>query len=280
MRSLRLATLILFAAISHASASVRPTARPDRPGKSSASRAVNRMAMLPAGHYRPLYAAPGAHRVAVAAFALDREPVTTGEFLAFVERHPEWRRDRVRRVYADAGYLADWPTAADAGSRDVRRRPATQVSWFAARAYCASLGKRLPTVDEWEYAAAASERVADATGDAAFRARLLALYAGVGKRTGADTRGFENAYGVRALHGVVWEWTLDFNSIVLDDDSRATGSGADARDRHLYCASAALGATDPSNYPAFLRHAVRAGLGPRSSTSAVGFRCAANSVIS
>jgi formylglycine-generating enzyme required for sulfatase activity len=276
MRSLRLATLILFAAASHASASVRPTARGDRPVKRSASS----MVMLPAGHYRPLYAAPGAHRVAVAAFALDREPVTTGEFLTFVERHPEWRRDRVRRVYADAGYLADWPTATDAGSRDVRRRPGTQVSWFAARAYCASLGKRLPTVDEWEYAAAASERAADATGDAAFRARLLALYAGVGKRTGADTRGFENTYGVRALHGVVWEWTLDFNSIVLDDDSRATGSGADARDRHLYCASAALGATDPSNYPAFLRHAVRAGLGPRSSTLAVGFRCAANSVIS
>ena len=236
--------------------------------------------MLPAGHYRPLYAAPGAHRVGVAAFALAREPVTTGEFLGFVERHPEWRRDRVRRVYADAGYLADWPTATDAGSPDVRRRPATQVSWFAARAYCASLGKRLPTVDEWEYAAAASERVADATRDPGFRARLLALYAGVGKRTGADTRGFENAYGVRALHGVVWEWTLDFNSVVLDDDSRATGSGADARDRHLYCASAALGATDPSNYPAFLRHAVRAGLGARSSTSAVGFRCAANTVIS
>jgi formylglycine-generating enzyme len=276
MRSLRLATLILFAAASHASASVRPTARADRPAKRSASR----MVMLPAGHYRPLYAAPGAHRVGVAAFALDREAVTTGEFLGFVERHSEWRRDRVRRVYADAGYLADWPTATDAGSPDVRRRPATQVSWFAARAYCTSLGKRLPTVDEWEYAGAASERVADATRDPTFRARLLALYAGVGKRTGADTRGFENAYGVRALHGVVWEWTLDFNSVVLDDDSRATGSGADARDRHLYCASAALGATDPSNYPAFLRHAVRAGLGARSSTSAVGFRCAANTVIS
>ena len=276
MRSLRLATLILFAAASHASASVRPSARPDRPVKRSASR----MVMLPAGHYRPLYAAPGADRAAVAAFALDREPVTTGEFLAFVERHPEWRRDRVRRVYAGVEYLADWPAATDAGSPEMRRRPVTQVSWFAARAYCASVGKRLPTVDEWEYAAAASEHLADATGDAAFRARLLALYAGVGKRTGAETRGFQNAYGVRALHGVVWEWTLDFNSIVLDDDSRATGSGADARDRHLYCASAALGATDPSNYPAFLRHAVRAGLGARSSTSAVGFRCAANTVIS
>jgi hypothetical protein len=111
---------------------------------------------------------------------------------------------------------------------------ATQVSWFAARAYCASLGKRLPTVDEWEYVAAASERHADAE-RRAFRSRLLALYAGVGKRTSPQL--VRERYGVRAMHGVVWEWTLDFNSVVLDDDSRATGSGADARDRHLYCAS-------------------------------------------
>jgi formylglycine-generating enzyme required for sulfatase activity len=276
MRSLRLATLILLAAASNASATVRPVARPDR----GAGRTASRMVMLPAGQYRPLYAARGAAQLRVAAFALDRDLVTTGEFLAFVERHPEWRRDRVRRVYADASYLADWPSATDAGSSDARRLPVTQVSWFAARAYCAAAGKRLPTVDEWEYAAAASEHARDARGDAGFRARLLALYAGVGRRTGADARGFANAYGVRAMHGVVWEWTLDFNSVVLDDDSRATGSGADARDRHLYCASAALGATDPADYPAFLRHAVRAGLGARSSTSAVGFRCAASTVVS
>ena len=273
MRSLRLATLILLAAASHASASVRPIARPDRSGR----RTVSRMAMVPAGRYRPLYAAKGAEQIDVAAFALDREPVSTGEFVAFVQRHPDWRRDRVRRVFADASYLADWPGTTDAGSPEALRRPVTQVSWFAARAYCASLGKRLPTVDEWEYAAAASERSTDASRDPTFRARLLALYAGIGTHTDV-ARGFVNAYGIRAMHGVVWEWTLDFNSVVLDDDSRATGSGTDARDRHLYCASASLGATDPADYPAFLRHAVRAGLGARSSTSAVGFRCAADAV--
>jgi formylglycine-generating enzyme required for sulfatase activity len=269
MRAARFAALILLAAAHQASASVRPVARPDR----AARRAASRMALVPAGRYRPLYAASRAERVAVRAFAIDRDPVTSREFLAFVERHPEWRRDRARRVYADVHYLADWATPTDPGSLADLRRPVTQVSWFAARAYCAALGKRLPTVDEWEYVAAASERTTDASGDAAFRSRLLALYAGVGRRSSAAS--FVNAYGVRAMHGVVWEWTLDFNSIVLDDDSRATGSGADARDRHLYCASAALGATDPADYPAFLRHAVRAGLGARSSTSAVGFRCAA-----
>ena len=275
MRSLRLATLILLAAAHQASAGVRPTARAERPARRTASR----MVMLPAGSYRPLYAATGARRAAVAAFALDRDPVTTGEFLDFVARHPEWRRDRVRRVFADGGYLAGWPSATDAGDAARRRRPVTQVSWFAARAYCASLGKRLPTVDEWEYAAAASERRINAADDPAFRSRLIALYARIGRGSEAESRGFVNAYGIRALHGVTWEWTLDFNSVVLDDDSRATGSGADARDRHLYCASASIGATDPADYPAFLRTAVRAGLGARSTTSSVGFRCAAARVI-
>jgi formylglycine-generating enzyme required for sulfatase activity len=272
MRALRFATLILLVAAQQASATAGRGTRPNRSAR-TVGRSVNRMAAVPAGRFRPLYAAPHAQPVAVASFALDRDPVTTGEFLAFVERHSEWRRDRVRRVFADAHYLADWPSATDAGAPAALRRPVTQVSWFAARAYCASLGKRLPTVDEWEYVAAASERSTDARGQAAFRSRLLALYAGVGRQTSAGS--FVNAYGVRAMHGVVWEWTLDFNSVVLDDDSRATGSGADARDRHLYCASASIGATDPSDYPAFLRQAVRAGLGARSSTSSVGFRCAA-----
>jgi formylglycine-generating enzyme len=272
MRALRFATLILLAAAHQASASVAPDSPANRSAR-TASRAAKGMAIVPAGRFRPLYAAPSAERIAVAAFSLDRDQVTTGEFLAFVERHPEWRRDRVRRDFAGANYLADWPTPTDAGTPAARRRPVTQVSWFAARAYCASLGKRLPTVDEWEYAAAASEHTTDARRDAAFRNRLLALYAGVGRRSSAAS--FVNAYGVRAMHGVVWEWTLDFNSAVIHHGSHVAGGGADGRERHLYCASASIGATDPSDYPAFLRQAVRAGLDARSSTSTLGFRCAA-----
>ena len=276
MRSLRFATLILLASAVQASATTRPAARTARVERAAASR----MAMLPAGSYRPLYAPVGTSRVQVAAFAIDRDPVTRGDFLAFVSRHPEWQRGRVRPVFADARYLADWQGAVDAGDAKALRRPVTQVSWFVARAYCASLGKRLPTVDEWEYAAAASEGSSDASTDPSFRARLLALYGAMRGQSSTTTRGFTNVYGVRGLHGVVWEWTLDFNSVVLDDDSRATGSGVDGRDRHLYCASSAIGATDPSDYAAFLRHAVRAGLGARSTTSSVGFRCAADAPVS
>lgn len=230
------------------------------------------MTRLAAGRYLPLYDA-GRGRVAVAGFALDRLPVTRGEFLAFVRGQPTWRRSRVKPVLADRRYLADWATDLDAGP--ALHAPVTSVSWYAAKAYCAVQGKRLPTMAEWEYAAAADERRTDATRDGEFIRRLLALavaprpfpLAPVGSQ-------FRNVHGIADLHGAAWEWTLDFNSVLVSDDSRGMGAGGAERDHRLFCASAALGATDPWNYAAFLRYAVRAGLTGRSTTSSLGFRCA------
>lgn len=237
------------------------------------------MARIPAGQYRPLYATRSGVPERVAGFLLDREPVTQDEYLAFVRREPKWRRSAVRRVFAEREYLSDWAGDLAVGSTSADRRPVTRVSWFAARAYCESRGKRLPTTGEWEYAANASETERNANGDAQFTRRILSMYA-----TRSSTRataigdGFRNAFGVADLHGVVWEWTLDFNATVVADDSRAAGSGADARDHHLFCASAAIGAADPTNYPAFLRYAVRSGLTGRTTMQSLGFRCAADLV--
>jgi hypothetical protein len=50
--------------------------------------------------------------------------------------------------------------------------------------------------------------------------------------------------------------------------------GASHATHDLSCASAAIGASDPGDYPAFLRHALRSGLTRQSSTSTLGFRCA------
>lgn len=223
----------------------------------------------------PLYGTLGEKSVRVEAFALDREPVTRGEFLAFVREHAGWRRGAVRPLFAEADYLAEWKGTLDAGAAADLRRPVTSVSWFAARAYCAAQGKRLPTVDEWEYAAQASATRRDASRDPEFRRRLLDLY--TARRTDAFPpvgSGQRNVYGVRDLHESAWEWTEDFNGVLVPDDSRDTGSGVGARDHQLFCASAAIGAADPSNYPAFLRYAFRAGLTARSTLRTLGFRCA------
>ncbi|MCY7378717.1 MAG: formylglycine-generating enzyme family protein [Gemmatimonadaceae bacterium] len=218
------------------------------------------MARLPAGTYRPLHTLPGEGAVRVAAFALDRRPVTRAEFLAFVRLHPAWRRDSVRTLLAEPSYLAQWPGVLDAGRGSDLQRPVTGVSWFAASSFCAARGKRLPTLDEWEYAAAASNTRRNSADDPAFRRKMLELYAA---RSSAMLpiagSGAANVYGIRDLHGSAWEWTRDFNS-----------------SHRLYCASGAIGAADPTNYSAFMRSAFRAALTARATLDGLGFRCAAD----
>ena len=258
-------------------AAVRPTLT------SRAAGTRSDMARIPGGTYRPLYAVPGVTRIRVHAFALDRMPVTRRDYLRFIQAHPQWARGSVQRPLADEGYLIDWPSASSAGDAADRDRPVTGVSWHAAKAYCTSQGKRLPTVDEWELAAAASETKRDATRDPAFRRRLAALYAARRADVAPTVRhASANVYGVRGLHGVVWEWTSDFNATVADHEQYAgrhdghVAGGTTAAARHLYCASSAIGATDPTDYPAFVRYAMRAALTPTSTASGVGFRCAAD----
>ena len=230
------------------------------------------MVHLAPGSYRPLYASSAASRVAVRAFALDRDAITNGQYLIFVRHHREWARSSVARAAADASYLASWTS--DLSVASGRNEPVTNVSWFAANAYCAAQGKRLPTVDEWEYAATADARRRDASADPAFRAAVLAAYSS--RHVMSVRRQPANAYGVRGLHDRVWEWTLDFNASVAGPPHAHSTSNATAHEHHAYCASAAIGAGDPSNYPAFMREAVRASLTPRSTLSGLGFRCAAS----
>ncbi|MGZ8457644.1 MAG: formylglycine-generating enzyme family protein [Gemmatirosa sp.] len=274
-----LATLLLLAGpAGEARAAGRGIAA--RPAASTTStKSMTDMIALPAGSYRPLYGLPDDAPTAVAAFRLDRDPVTRGDWLAFVRANPQWRRSAVRPLFADrSAYLADWRgdlQPAQPGDAAGLRRPVTGISWFAARAYCAWRGKRLPTVHEWEYAAAASATRRDAAREPGFIQSVLELYTRrprplptVAEFGPARTA---NVYGLRGLHGLAWEWTSDFNSVLVSDDSRGVGG----RDHDLFCASAAIGATDPGNYPAFLRYAVRASVTGRSATESLGARCAA-----
>jgi formylglycine-generating enzyme required for sulfatase activity len=147
-------------------------------GASASVAAVGGMARVGPGELQPVYAATAAATtVKVGAFALDRLPVTNAEFLTFVREHPRWRRDRVARIFADDGYLAQWAGTDTLGPAARPDQPVTRVSWFAARAYCGVLGKRLPTEAEWEFAATAGEKSVDGLAEPGFRQRILAWYA-------------------------------------------------------------------------------------------------------
>lgn len=226
------------------------------------------MVRIEGGSYRPLYAQPGESVVAVETFRLDVRAVTRGEFEAFAARNPRWQRGTAPVLFVDDGYLRDWATPASAGDDVPRSEPVTHVSWFAARAYCAERGARLPTTNEWEYVALADETRRDASASDAFRKRALEF--AVQRRGIGAGSAFRNAWGVYGMHGGVMEWVADFQGIFAGSDSRVS----ERREQLLTCAGGATATGDARDYAAFLRYAYRAAVEARTTTAVLGFRCA------
>ena len=228
---------------------------------------------LPGGSFRTAlkYEDRKGANVRVAPFALMKRPVTNAEFLAFVKANPQWRRDRVASVLAEPRYLSHWSGATELGAKALPQQPVTWVSWFAASAYCEAQGARLATWSEWEYAAAADETRRDARKDSAWRERILAWYSRPSS-TALPRAGLQapNAYGVQDLHGLVWEWTDDYSSLLVDGDNRNQGDN----NRAKFCGAGALSMDDRENYAVLMRVAMLSSLEARDATANLGFRCA------
>jgi gamma-glutamyl hercynylcysteine S-oxide synthase len=96
----------------------------------------------------------GAHTVQLAAFAIDTQPVTWGEYLAYVRSAgcapPRYVRSAGFGTQGDSAYekqvFGQWQPV------DLEQS-AVHLSHAEVLAYCAHVGRRLPTESEWEYAA-------------------------------------------------------------------------------------------------------------------------------
>jgi formylglycine-generating enzyme len=229
------------------------------------------MKPIPAGMYRPLFRGEkDAKEIQVDGFLLAERPVTNGEFLAFVREHPKWRRSTVKRLFADERYLAHWQGDLELGHA-LAEQPVTFVSWFAAKAYAASRECRLPTTSEWEFAASVGFTEVDGGKDRAFRQAIARWYGSPAPATLPTAgAGRTNLHGVRDLHGLVWEWTSDFNSAIVTGDAR----GDTGIERQLFCGSGSLGAGDRNAFPAFMRFGFRSSLKASYTVHNLGFRCA------
>ncbi len=222
-------------------------------------------------YQRPLEKA-GRTRV-VAPFLLDVRQVTNAEFLSFVNAHPDWQRSRVKRLFADEGYLSKWATDTELGPLAPPDSPVVCVSWFAARAYLKSVGKRLPTVDEWEFAARADVSSFDASQDPVFRSKILDWYSKP-EPVVLPSAGSQPAtiYGISGMHGIVWEWTSNFVSAMTNGEARADGT----LEAQQFCGGGGADPNQATEYASFMRMAFRSSLKGEFCLPGLGFRGAKN----
>lgn len=239
---------------------------------SAVSAATHEFTAIPSGTFQSvLPITENRNTITVSRFALATQPVTNQEFLRFVRQHPRWRRGKASPLFVGKNYLSHWRAPLTPGETVVPNAPVTQVSWFAAQAFCESQDARLPTWYEWEYVAAASEMRRDARNSAAWRQRILAWYAVSNpEHWPVVGRGKPNAYGVWDMHGLVWEWVLDFNAMLVSADSRKQ-NGAN---KLKFCGAGALAVENKKNYATLMRIAFLSSLQADYTTANLGFRCA------
>jgi formylglycine-generating enzyme required for sulfatase activity len=144
------------------------------------------------------------HSRSVTDFFIQKTEVTNGMYGLFVSEDPMWAPGNTGSLTAEGlaenDYLADWSETGTYSSSRINE-PVTNVSWYAARAYCdwftekyltgTGLAARLPDEPEWEYAA----RRDFSYDKPPLTGRLFDV--------DADEPGLE---GLHFMSGNVWEW--------------------------------------------------------------------------
>lgn len=132
--------------------------------------------------------------------------------------------------------------------------PVNQVGWYAARNFCALTGKRLPTEDEWEYAARALNNTS--------RYGAVGAIAWYGENSLNEPHAVAtkaaNKFGLYDMLGNLWEW-VDGAYAPMPDKKVLRGGGFinPARD---------------------LRVSNRLWAAPESTNRDIGFRCAVDRI--
>ena len=181
----------------------------DAPRARPAGPPMEGMVLIPAGTFQ-MGSSEGeadekpVHPVRVAEFWMDRTEVTVAAYAACVSQG--------RCTPPGTGEACNW------GVSGREQHPVNCVDWAQASAYCAAVGKRLPTEEEWEYASRAGT-----TGEGDGEPDAVGWYDG---NSGGETHPVgqkrANAWGLSDTVGNVWEWTssaytTDYRSAPKDD---------------------------------------------------------------
>ena len=137
-----------------------------------------------------------ARTVTLEPFFIAMQPVTTASYAKFVE---------------ETGHRApkDWIGGRPLPGRDAH--PVTWLSWSDAEAYVRWAGRRLPTEDEWEFAARGSDQREYPWGNEFSPERCNCRVSGVGGTTAVGSHpGGVSPWGCHDMAGNVWEWTASW----------------------------------------------------------------------
>jgi formylglycine-generating enzyme required for sulfatase activity len=205
-------------------------------------------------------------------FAVSISPVTRGEFAAFIGATN-------RKIEAGA-YVWDgqnWkndPSKSwrDPGFMQEDDHPVVCVNWHDAQAYVTWLREqsgrvyRLLSEAEWEYCCRARKASAYSTGDT-----ITPAQANFGRNSKGTTFRFPaNPWGIRDMHGNVWEWCEDN----WHDDYQGNPPTDGSVWRGGHPSSRVLRGGSWDNNPHNLRSASRSRLQPDIRINDVGFRVA------
>jgi formylglycine-generating enzyme required for sulfatase activity len=138
--------------------------------------------------------------VRLAHFSMDLTPVTNAQFARFLESTEYHPRQPVN-------FLKHWSRPDASGLPSNRaNHPVVYVDLDDARAYACWTGKRLPTEEEWQYAAAGPNALRYPWGNEMIPNRCNAGEAGGTTPVRAFPQG-RSPFGIYDLCGNVWEWS-------------------------------------------------------------------------
>ncbi|MBI3055864.1 MAG: SUMF1/EgtB/PvdO family nonheme iron enzyme [Betaproteobacteria bacterium] len=212
------------------------------------------------------------HQVQVAAFEIDRLPVTNAQFAEFLIAIGTHNKNG-ERLFDDDDPDARIHKIGNRWSADTgfENHPVVEVPWPGARDYCAWRGKRLPTEAEWEKAARGTDGRKYPWGNTPpdrTRGQFAARY-----NDTAPVDAFPagaSPYGVLDMAGNAWEWvSSSYRPYPYDaNDGREDQKSGPVR------ATRGGGHDSPAEETTTTQRGRYLSRNPRSGHHNIGFRCA------